>query len=61
LLPIPPLDGGHILFTLVEKIRRKPLTPAVAERIYAVAFMFMLALFVLITALDIFFPVNLTP
>ncbi len=61
LLPIPPLDGGHILFIIVEKIRRKPLTPAVAERIYTVAFMVMLAVFVLITALDIFFPVNLTP
>jgi regulator of sigma E protease len=26
LLPIPVLDGGHILFLLIEKIRRKPLS-----------------------------------
>ncbi|MGE5239523.1 MAG: site-2 protease family protein, partial [Chloroflexota bacterium] len=26
LLPIPVLDGGHILFLLLEKIRRKPLS-----------------------------------
>lgn len=31
LLPIPLLDGGHLVFYAVEAIRRRPLTPAVQE------------------------------
>ncbi|MCM8782141.1 MAG: RIP metalloprotease RseP [Candidatus Omnitrophica bacterium] len=31
LLPVPVLDGGHILFLLVEKIRRKPLSAKFQE------------------------------
>ncbi|MGF1452649.1 MAG: RIP metalloprotease RseP [Opitutales bacterium] len=27
LLPIPPLDGGHILFAIAQKVRGKPLPP----------------------------------
>jgi regulator of sigma E protease len=26
LLPIPALDGGHVLFLLVEMVRRKPVS-----------------------------------
>jgi regulator of sigma E protease len=26
LLPIPALDGGHVIFLLVEMVRRKPLS-----------------------------------
>lgn len=33
LLPIPVLDGGHILFLIIEKIRKKPLSVKVQERI----------------------------
>ncbi|MBL7069828.1 MAG: RIP metalloprotease RseP [Candidatus Omnitrophica bacterium] len=31
ILPIPVLDGGHILFILIEKIRRRPLSPKAQE------------------------------
>jgi len=31
ILPIPVLDGGHILFLLIEKIRKKPLSPKAQE------------------------------
>ena len=31
LLPIPVLDGGHIMMAIVEKIRRRPLSPKVIE------------------------------
>ena len=31
LLPVPVLDGGHLLYYLVELIRRKPLSERVAE------------------------------
>lgn len=59
LLPIPALDGGRIFFIIVEKLRRKPLTPASEERIHQLALMLLLVLFIMITALDIFFPLNL--
>jgi regulator of sigma E protease len=59
LLPIPALDGGRILFSLVEAIRGKALTPELEERIHMVALLLMIVLFVFITALDILMPVPL--
>ncbi len=40
LLPIPVLDGGHLLFCLIESIRRRPLT----EKIQGFALIFGLAI-----------------
>nr|WP_236718930.1 site-2 protease family protein [Syntrophotalea acetylenica] len=31
LLPVPILDGGHLLFGLVELVRRKPLSEQARE------------------------------
>jgi regulator of sigma E protease len=59
LLPIPALDGGRILFAIVEKIRHKPLTPALEERIHMVTLMLLVVLFVVITILDIVAPIQL--
>ena len=59
LLPIPALDGGRILFSLIEGLRGKALTPQLQERIHFVAMMVMLVLFVAITILDIVMPVPL--
>lgn len=59
LLPIPALDGGRILFAIVEKIRRQPLTPAIEERIHMITLAVMGLLFVFITILDIVAPVAL--
>ncbi len=61
LLPIPALDGGRILLTLIEMIRGAPLTPAIQERIHQVALLLLLALFFVITAMDILYPVELPP
>jgi regulator of sigma E protease len=33
LLPLLPLDGGHILFSLIEAIRRRPVAREVYERV----------------------------
>lgn len=41
LLPIPVLDGGHILFTLIEAIRKKPVSFKVITRIQN-AFVYLL-------------------
>ena len=38
LLPLLPLDGGHILFTLIEAVRRRPLAREVYERASMIGF-----------------------
>lgn len=46
LLPIPALDGGRILFVLIEMIRRKPIPPDKEGIVHAVG-MLLLLLFIL--------------
>jgi regulator of sigma E protease len=46
LLPIPILDGGHILFLGIEAIRRKPLNEkviAIAQRVGLALILFIMA------------------
>ena len=38
LLPILPLDGGHIFWSLVEKVRGEPASVRVIERATVVGF-----------------------
>jgi regulator of sigma E protease len=38
LLPIPILDGGMLLFLLIESILRKDVNVQIKERVYQVAF-----------------------
>jgi regulator of sigma E protease len=53
LLPIPILDGGMIFILIIESIRRKDLTVNVKERIYQVAFIFLMVLFAFIIFNDL--------
>jgi len=46
LLPIPVLDGGHILMAIVEKIRRRPMNVKFVEYV-TTAFAVMLISFML--------------
>ncbi len=45
LLPLLPLDGGHIAFSIVEGIRGKAVTREVYERVSAVGIAVVLLLF----------------
>ena len=54
LLPIPALDGGYILFILLEKILRRPLNEEVIESISKYCFLFLIILMILIICNDIF-------
>jgi regulator of sigma E protease len=47
LLPILPLDGGHIFWSLVEKIRGRRVPFSVIERATAVGFLLVIMLFVI--------------
>ncbi len=54
LLPIPVLDGGHLLFLAIEKIRRRPLTVKQRTVMQQVGMGFLLVLILFITYNDIF-------
>jgi regulator of sigma E protease len=45
LLPLLPLDGGHIAFSVIEAVRRRAVPRAVYERVSAVGIMLVLLLF----------------
>ncbi|MCB9449534.1 MAG: RIP metalloprotease RseP [Flavobacteriales bacterium] len=53
LLPIPALDGGHVLFTLVEMIKGKPLSERFLERAQVFGAVVLLTLMVLIIGNDV--------
>lgn len=57
LLPIPALDGGRIVFIIVEILRGKPLPPEREGFVHLIGFGFLLLLMVFIVVLDIFYPV----
>jgi regulator of sigma E protease len=53
LLPIPVLDGGHVMFLLIEAVRGKPLSVAVRLRLSQVGFVILMALMVLAVSNDV--------
>jgi regulator of sigma E protease len=54
LLPIPALDGGHIMFLLIEKIMGKPVEQETQEAFAKFGFIFLVGLMILIIFNDIF-------
>ncbi|MCW3160843.1 RIP metalloprotease RseP [Chryseobacterium oryctis] len=54
LIPIPGLDGGHVLFTLYEIIVGKPVPQKVLENAQMIGVIFLLGLMLLIFGSDIF-------
>ncbi len=53
LFPIPALDGGRILFSLIEGIRGKPLDLEKEELVHYIGFVILISLFFLVTYQDI--------
>ena len=53
LLPIPLLDGGHLLFYAIEGIRRKPMRPEAMEWAFRTGLMVLLALMIFVTFNDL--------
>ena len=53
LLPIPALDGGRLLFLIVEAIRRKPIPPEKEGLVHGIGMVLLLGLFVVLTYHDI--------
>ncbi len=53
LLPIPVLDGGHVLLLAIEKIRGKPPSTKFVERFQLAGLFFLLGLILFVTGNDI--------
>ena len=53
ILPIPVLDGGHLLFLLIEAIRRKPLPDRAMAMFQWAGFLFLILLMVFVVFNDI--------
>jgi regulator of sigma E protease len=53
LFPFLPLDGGHIFWAIVEKIRRKPVPLAIMERASVIGFLLVIGVFILGLSNDI--------
>ncbi len=53
LLPLPALDGGRLVFLIVEAIRGKPIPPEKEGIVHAIGFVLLLVLFVVLTYQDI--------
>lgn len=54
LIPIPGLDGGHVIFTLYEMIVGKPVPQKVLENAQTIGVIFLLGLMLVIFGSDIF-------
>ena len=53
LLPVPMLDGGHLLFYAIEAVRRRPLEPRVQEWAFRGGLAAVLALMLIVTFNDL--------
>ena len=53
-LPIPALDGGHVLFLIIEKIRGKKVSDKIVEMIANISFFILIALMVFVIFNDIY-------
>ena len=54
LLPIPALDGGRIVFLLVEAITRKPVKKEVEQMVNTIGILILFALMIFVTFKDVF-------
>lgn len=53
LLPLPVLDGGHLLFYAIEAVRRRPVGPKAQEWAFRGGLAAILALMILVTVNDL--------
>ena len=53
ILPLPALDGGRILFLLIEKLKGKPVRRNIETIVHNIGFMLLIALIIFITYKDV--------
>ena len=52
-LPVLPLDGGRIIFLIIEMVRRKPLKKEIEATINTVGLLLLLGLMMFVTLKDV--------
>lgn len=53
ILPIPALDGGRLLFVIIEAIIRRPVPQRIEQAAHSIGFLLLMALIVVVTYRDI--------
>lgn len=53
LIPFPALDGGRLLFLLIETVIRRPIKPSVANATNAIGFALLMLLMIIVTVKDV--------
>jgi len=53
MLPLLPLDGGHVLFSIIERIRGRSVSLRVFEQVSMIGLIIFVALFILATSNDV--------
>ncbi len=53
LIPFPAFDGGRALFLIIEKIRKKPISPKIENTIHSIGFVLLMILVLVVTVQDI--------
>jgi regulator of sigma E protease len=53
LFPVPILDGGHIMFNIIEFVRRKPLSMKWQEIFQQIGFVLLMMLMIFVIMVDI--------
>ena len=53
LLPLPALDGGRLVFLIVEAIRRKPVPPEKEGMVHGIGMLLLFGLFIVLTWHDV--------
>ncbi len=53
LLPIPMLDGGHLVFYVAEAVRRKPVKPEAQEWAFRMGLAVLLSFMLMVTVIDL--------
>ena len=53
LLPLPALDGGRLMFLIVEALRKRPIDPELEAKIHAAGIIVLMLLMAFVTYKDI--------
>ena len=54
ILPIPALDGGRILFILIEKLKGSPVTQKTEQAFHTVGFVLLIMLMIFVITRELF-------
>jgi len=53
LMPIPVLDGGHIVLAIIEQVRQKPMSPKIIQPVFTVVVIFLISMMLYVSFYDI--------